>query len=122
MDKRLTHSIINIATIRRRSSPTPKIMPSVMFPIHSIRPSSVRASMSINNAAKNNSVDHSTRANIASRSSMSASMIKNIAPNRAVQPSERRCSSGTECKKNKLITKAKAAVHLINSCLLRMGY
>lgn len=118
----LTQSIISMATIRRRSSPTPSIMPSVMLPIHSISPSSVSASMSIKSAAKNRSVDHSTRANMASKSSMSASIIRNMAPSRAVQPSERRCSSGTECRKNKLMTNNNAAEHLISSCLFRMGY
>lgn len=114
--------MIKMATISRRSSPTPRIMPSVMLPIHSISPSSVRASMRINRAAKKSSVDHSTRASMASMSSMSARMMRNMAPSRAVHPKDSLWSSGTECRKNKLITKTKAAEHLISSGLLRMGY
>lgn len=97
-------------------------MPSVMLPIHSIKPSSVRASIRMNRAAKKRRVDHSTLARMASMSSMSARMMRNMAPSKAVQPKDSLWSSGTECKKNRLITKIKAAEHLIRSGLLRMGY
>lgn len=50
----------------------------------------------MNKAAKNNNVDHSTRANTASISSLSAKINNNIAPKRAVHPSDKRCISGTE--------------------------
>lgn len=93
-----------------------------MLPIHSMSPNSERASIRMNRAAKNSNVDHSTLAKMASMSSMSARIIRKMAPSSAVHPKDRRCNSGTECKKNKLITKTNAHVHLISNALLRIGY
>lgn len=85
-----TQSMINIATVKRLSSPTTKIMFSACDPIHSMRPSSDSASISTNNAAKNNNVDHSTRAKTASMSCRSDSIKSRTAPSSAVQPSDNR--------------------------------
>lgn len=85
-----TQSIINIATIKRFSSPTDIITFSVCDPIQSIRPSTDSASISTNSAAKNSNVDHSTRAKTASMSCRSDNIKSNTAPSRAVQPSDNR--------------------------------
>lgn len=66
----ITHKMIRMATIRRDSSPTERITFSVWRPIQSMRPSSERASIRTNRAAKKSNVDHSTRAKTASMSSL----------------------------------------------------
>lgn len=52
--------MIKMATAKRDPSPTDKITFTVCFPINAIKPSSVRASIRTNKAAKNSRVDHST--------------------------------------------------------------
>lgn len=61
-----THSIISIATVKRNSSDTDKMIFSVRPPIRAIRPSRAKDSINTNNTAKNSSVDHSTWAKIGS--------------------------------------------------------
>lgn len=83
-----THKIIKIATANRDSSFTDNIIYSVWVPIQSIKPSSDRDSIKTNSAAKNNNVDHSTRAKTDSKSSRSERIRSSTAPNNAVQPSD----------------------------------
>lgn len=83
-----THNIIRMATANRDSSLTDRMTFSVCVPIQSIKPSSANDSISTKSAAKNSSVDHSTRAKIASISSRSESINSKMAPRRAVHPSD----------------------------------
>lgn len=128
--------------MRRDSSPTDKIIFSVCRPIQSMSPSSESASIKTNSAAKNSKVDHSTRASTASMSSLkfkliniaitqgamcksthrSDNMSNNMAPSRAVQPSDKRCRFGTECRKKKLMTKISVIDDLMSNLTFLIGY
>lgn len=117
-----THKIIRIATASRDSSEHDKITFSVCRPIQSINPSTASDSIRMNRAAKNNKVDHSTRAKTASMSSRSANISNSSAANNAVQPRDSRWIDGTEWRKKNVIANVSVTADLMSRFLLRMGY
>lgn len=84
-----THKIIRIATASLDSCPTDMMMSLTCVPIQSMRPSLDRASIRMNNEAKNSKVPHSTLATIASMSSLPLRIRRSSAPRNAVQAKPR---------------------------------
>uniref|UniRef100_A0A182V548 Secreted protein n=1 Tax=Anopheles merus TaxID=30066 RepID=A0A182V548_ANOME len=115
------HSMMTIATASRRSSDTDRMIVSVACPIQSISPIRSTASISVNMAAKNSSVGHSTRDSTASMSFLSEMISSSTTPSRAAQPDDRRRSSGIDSRKNSDTIKTHTTPDLIRSGRFLIG-
>uniref|UniRef100_A0A182JE03 Uncharacterized protein n=1 Tax=Anopheles atroparvus TaxID=41427 RepID=A0A182JE03_ANOAO len=113
--------MITIATASRRSSDTDRMIVSVACPIQSISPIRSTASISVNMAAKNSSVGHSTLDRTASMSFLSEMINSSTTPSSAAQPDDRRRSSGIDSMKNSDTMKTHTTPDLINSARFLIG-